>query len=79
MANFPCECDGKSKELVMNKLPNKRFFIAAEKWMVRRTGVALFLFKREPTTVKTLESFFALLRFAAFDKRGTNTKINKLV
>ena len=43
VANFPCECDGKSKELVMNKLPNKRFFIAAEKWMVRSIGVGGFV------------------------------------
>ena len=37
------ECDGKSKELVMNKLPNRRFFIAAEKWMVRSIGVGGFV------------------------------------
>ena len=37
MVNFPSECDGKFKN--MNKLPNTRVFIAAEKWMVRSTGV----------------------------------------
>ena len=35
-ANCPCECDGKS---CVNKLPNTRVFIAAEKWMLKSTGV----------------------------------------
>ena len=42
--NCPCECDSKSKSV--NKLPNTRVFIAAEKWMLEVLElVAFFLFK----------------------------------
>ena len=41
VANFPCECDVKTKTL--NKLPSTRDFSAAEKWTVRSTGVGGFI------------------------------------
>ena len=39
MANYPCECDGKSKTLELITKYYTRGFIAAEKWMGRSTEV----------------------------------------
>ena len=62
----------------LNKLPNTRVFLAAEKWMVRSTGVGgLFSSKQEPATIKTLDSFsvdaiFCFVKIC-FQKSETNT------
>ena len=59
VVNFPCECHGASLKS-LNKLANTSVFIAAEKWMVQYkywSWWPYFSSKREPATLKTLESF----------------------
>ena len=59
VVNFPCECHGASLKS-LNKLSNTSVFIAAEKWMVQYkywSWWPYFSSKREPATLKTLESF----------------------
>ena len=65
--NCPCECDSKSKSV--NKLPNTRVFIAAEKWMVRSTGVGDLLSLQNGNL-----RCYTLLCEDLFQKRETNTK-----
>ena len=57
----------------LNKLPNTRVFIAAEKWMVRSTGVGgwpYFSSKQEPAMQKNswqffVDAIFCFLRFVS--------------
>ena len=66
----------------LNKLPNTRVFIAAEKWMVGSTGelVALFIFKTGTCEAKNSWEFFvdAIFCFVkiCFQKRAT--KMNRI-
>ena len=77
MANFPCECHGKSKSL--NKLQNARDFTAAEKWMVRSPGVGGFISLQNGNLrrLKLLRVFRrCYIDKICFEKRGTNKKVS---
>ena len=66
----------------MNKLLNKRFLIAAEKWMVRSTGVGGFislqngnLRRQKLLRVFRRFLFFALLRFVSMREGQIQNKL----
>ena len=79
MVNFPCECDGKSKELELNYQIQGFLLQLKNGWLELVELVALFLFKTGTCDAKISCEFFVEAIFCfvkiCFQKRGTYTTL----